>query len=154
MDIAHALSNLCRFNGHCPVFYSVAQHSVRVMRAVPPAFKLQALLHDSAEAYLGDVTSGLKDLLPSYKRLEMAVLGEILIKYGLDPTLSQVVRQADFALLVVESEELSMDIKIDKKAVTKPPIPIEPCNAWGPHESEARFLTAFTEAITIHGLAC
>ena len=53
-DIAHALANLCRFNGHTKHFYSVAQHCIEASRIVPPAYALQALLHDASEAYLAE----------------------------------------------------------------------------------------------------
>lgn len=65
-EIADALSKLCRFTGHTSKFYSVAEHSVRVARSVPLAHRVAALLHDAPEAYLGDVASPLRSVLPDY----------------------------------------------------------------------------------------
>lgn len=59
-DIAHHLATLNRFAGAPPVPYSVAQHSIVVVRIVEqlhaePLVALQALLHDAHEAYTNDV---------------------------------------------------------------------------------------------------
>ena len=51
-DIAHALTNLCRYNGHCRPFYSVAEHCVHVADLCRPELHYAALLHDAAEARL------------------------------------------------------------------------------------------------------
>jgi hypothetical protein len=70
-DIAHALSHLCRYNGHVRSFYSVAEHSVLMARhfIARRDYPLArwALLHDGSEAYLGDVIRPLKKALPDYK---------------------------------------------------------------------------------------
>ena len=83
-DIAHALSNQCRYNGHTSEFYSVAEHSVRVSSCLPPKHQLAGLLHDAAEAYLGDIVRPLKPLLEGYKALEHKTMKAILAGLGLD----------------------------------------------------------------------
>lgn len=59
-DIATALSNTCRYNGHTKRFYSVAEHCIRLSYAVTPSHAMAALLHDAAEAYVGDIIAPLK----------------------------------------------------------------------------------------------
>jgi uncharacterized protein len=76
MDIAHALSNIARFNGHTKYFYSVAQHSLFVSkelehRGYSPYVCLAGLLHDGSEAYICDIPTPLKNMLPDYKRMEL-----------------------------------------------------------------------------------
>ena len=59
-DIAHATANTCRWGGATTEFYSVAEHSIRVAERVSDNLKLAALLHDAAEAYLGDIPTPIK----------------------------------------------------------------------------------------------
>ncbi len=70
IDIAHGLSNLCRYAGHTTEFYSVAQHCVVMSRHVPQRLALTALFHDAAEALVGDMPTPLKALLEGYRTIE------------------------------------------------------------------------------------
>ena len=108
-DIAHGLSHLCRFNGHTRVFYSVAQHSVLVAEQLPKEHRLAGLLHDASEAYLGDVTTPLKLLMPGYREVEDRTMRAIFSCYGLPYPMPDCVKAADLVMLVTEKRDLVND---------------------------------------------
>ncbi|MGK0703705.1 HD family hydrolase [Yokenella regensburgei] len=108
-DIAVALSNICRFAGHLPEFYSVAQHAVLCSQIVPAEFALEALMHDAAEAYFQDIPAPLKRLLPDYQRIEEAMDIVIREKYGLPAVMSTPVKYADLIMLATERRDLDLD---------------------------------------------
>lgn len=92
-EIAHGLSQLCRFNGHTKFPYSVAQHSVYVarecLRRYPEYYEtaLACLLHDAAEAYVGDVIRPIKVLIaPIYAAIENRVQAAIWAHFQIEPT--------------------------------------------------------------------
>jgi 5'-deoxynucleotidase YfbR-like HD superfamily hydrolase len=108
-DIAHALSNLSRFTGHCRRFYSVAEHSLNVASYLPDRWKLSGLLHDAAEAYIGDMTRALKHhtLCGQYFReVEWPIEQAIQERFQLPEPDHELIKAADNAVLKVEQEQL------------------------------------------------
>ena len=105
-DIAWGISRECRFAGQCLDFYSVAQHSVLASRIVPKEYALEALLHDASEAFIKDLPSPLKNLLPEYSRIERILERTIRRKFGLPEKTSHPVRLADRILLATEKRDL------------------------------------------------
>lgn len=72
IDIAHALSNQCRYSGHVQFFYSVAQHCCLLSQWLAsnggtPLECLQILMHDAPEAYLVDIPRPVKQYMPQYR---------------------------------------------------------------------------------------
>jgi len=108
-DIAHALSLTCRFGGHCSEFYSVAEHSIRVMGIVTVKYKLEALLHDAHEAYLHDVPRPIKQDIPQYKILADNLQEAILTKFDCKTRNSKEVKKADDTMLATEARDLGFD---------------------------------------------
>lgn len=145
-DIGHALSMLCRFTGHTSRFYSVAEHSVHCSRLVPPEHQLQALLHDGAEAYIGDVSTPLKGLLPDYKRISKAVECAVMRAYMLPETLSDEVRAADLQMLGVERDALMPGIGewACLEGVYRPAIELQ---CWSPADAKTAFMDRLDEVI-------
>jgi hypothetical protein len=100
-DIAHALSMKCRYGGHCMKFYSVAEHSILVSRNCYK-HRLEALLHDAAEAYLCDLPSPVKPHIVGFKGIETAVEEAIATRFGLSYPWSWEVHEVDKRILIDE----------------------------------------------------
>jgi uncharacterized protein len=83
VDIAHHLSQVCRWAGATKKFYSVAQHSVFLSYIVPDHLQRWALVHDAAEAYIGDVTRPLKNMIPEIRAIEFRIMRAICTHFHL-----------------------------------------------------------------------
>jgi len=87
-DIAHSLSQICRFNGHTQRFYSVAEHSVNVSAVCEHLWGKRlayyGLLHDATEAYISDLPRPVKAMFPEIKKLEKEIWESMLEFFGLE----------------------------------------------------------------------
>ncbi len=144
-DIAHGLAFQCRFNGQTRSFYSVAQHSLFVAALVPARLKLAALLHDAAEAYLGDMVKPLKALFPEFSRMEQAVMAIIGQRFGTAGFDAPAIKRADLIALATEKRDLmpnSCEPWPTLSGIAPVPARIQPL---APHEAKAAFLGRFEE---------
>ena len=105
-DIAHGLAYQCRFNGQTSRFYSIAQHSLMVASILPDHLKLAGLLHDAAEAYVGDVVQPLKVLLPDYQSIENRFTQAIGLRFNVNLDHHPEVKPAGLIALATEKRDL------------------------------------------------
>lgn len=129
-DIAHALSQLCRWTGHTRFHYSVAQHSVYASLICPPEIAFDLLMHDTSEAYLGDMNRPLKHFTaagPAYCEIEEKVEKVIFEKFGLPYPMRPEVKKFDVQMLYAEKAQLMRVTKATAYEARK----------WGEDEVEA-----------------
>lgn len=100
-DIANALSHIPRWLGHTNKFYSVAQHCCWCYDNTK-GNKLEALMHDATEAYLSDIPSPLKALLPDYKKIENEIAVSIANKFNFKYPYSKITHAIDILALDFE----------------------------------------------------
>jgi len=152
-DIAHALAHLCRFTGHTNRFYSVAEHCVRMVQWGLPGPAALRLMHDATEAYIGDVSTPLKGLLPNYGVIELDIRNAIAERFGLErfhrPGCKEEVKEADRIMLAIERRDLLGEI--DHAAWGELPTPPERASngvvmaindyIWPPEDAKNYFIS-------------
>lgn len=144
-DIAHALSHVCRFGGHVRRFYSVAEHSVLVARCVPKIVGLAALLHDAAEAYLGDIPRPIKHSpeMDGWRKAEARVERAIAARFSIGWPMDGAIKQVDDRIILDEWAAL-MPATREYIGVSGEPLGVR-IEGWSPCRAAAEFLDAFEQ---------
>lgn len=152
-DLASALSNICRFSGHLPCFYSVAQHLVNTSRIVPVEFAFDALMHDTAEAFTNDLPTPLKWSLPIFKELEVKIESAMSRRFGFNYPYVPEVKLADTQMLLLEKKYVKLDDKewpnypdlapeVERELLSK--VDLKP---WQPVRAKREFLERYGQLL-------
>ncbi len=147
-DIAHHLSRICRWGGATKNFYSVAEHSVLLAayfdaRQGNRQLARWALLHDAAEAYLGDVVRPLKPYFAEFSRFESLLERMIWQRYGLDGELPAEVKAADTAIIGDERDQLfTTSLHARQKRQGETGLGIDMAQ-WPPEQASGVFLATY-----------
>ncbi len=147
-DLAAALSNVCRFSGHLPCFYSVAQHLVNTSRIVKPELAYDALMHDTSEAFTNDIPTPLKWALPVFKELEARIEEAMGKRFGFTYPYHPDVKLADTQMLLLEKKYIKQD---EHKWINYQDIEFEhlvdlvDLKPWQPIRAKREFLERYEE---------
>lgn len=149
-DVAHHLSMQVRFNGATKDFYSVAEHCVIGSHLVLPEHAFEFLMHDAAEAWLGDLIRPMKNhsvLGYEYKRVESVVESKVKQRWGLRNVTPVEVKRIDQAMCAIELQQVFLhppdgDLSVWRDIVASDCVPLQ---FWPWQEAERRFLARFYE---------
>lgn len=151
-DIAWSLARLCRFGGHTNTdhIYSVAQHSVLVSEDVPAEHALAGLMHDAHEAYLGDITRPVKDVIEqltggAFSRFETKLQLTVFEAFGIAWPIPETVGHADLVLLATERKRVLNKSPHEWDLELPEPKPIAINTFDRPIHWQAAFLKRFDE---------
>jgi hypothetical protein len=149
IDIAAALSKLCRYGGHCLRFYSVAEHCVLMARKAPAHLRLAMLLHDASEGLgLVDIPRPVKHAMPEYLAIERRLTAAVAHRFGLPNPLPPEVHQYDERIIVDERAQNMRDT--DHYWHHAPPR-VQPLGVrlqfWTPQQAKIEFLSDCAAAI-------
>lgn len=150
-DIASALSNVCRFSGHLPCFYSVAQHLVNTSRIVPVELAFTGLMHDTAEAFTNDLPTPLKWTLPIFKELETKIESAMGERFGFQFPYPPEIKEADTVMLILEKLYVKQDTSIWPNYEEWTAKKVEPyrqlvdLRGWQPGRAKREFLKRYWE---------
>ena len=148
-EVAHALSNICRFAGHVKEFYSVAEHCCRVADILPPAVKVYGLLHDAHEAFIGDVTTPVKQCLGKEAmkqfegNVEAPLMQAIYDAANIPPpdqSIIDAVKYADIVLLMTERRDLMSPTQRSWGSYETIPPLVERIEPWNPVKARFEFI--------------
>lgn len=148
--IAHALSMTCRFGGHCPQFYSVAEHCVHAFRLaerdrVDVNDRRAILLHDAAEAYVGDVVKPLKVILGAvFCDIENAIDAKIRERFAV-ASARPIIKHYDCLMLIAEKTAMWPDDAEEWEGFRGLSCPDVDLQYWRPDWARRQFLTCFDE---------
>ncbi len=113
LDMIHAISLSCRFNGHCSRLYTVGEHTLNgdfIIRKLAGDFaplRKSWFIHDLTEAYVGDVIRPVKRHLPEFKDIEKVFHKALCEKFGLQGVFNEEgVHQIDNYVVMWEKEYL------------------------------------------------
>lgn len=156
LDIAHSLSQQCRFSGHTRKFYSVAQHSVLVARHLTfraTNFLLAALLHDAPEAYLVDLPTPIKrnvSFTDEWRRLDSWIADSINEAFWVTTAGTvRIIKEIDHRMLLTEQRDLMCGADLNEMNIGWRGPVLEPFDftiePWSCEQAEEEFLTDFRE---------
>lgn len=150
-DIAHSLSLQCRYNGHVDRFYSVAEHCALLSQLFPddPGMALWALLHDAAEAYIGDMVRPLKKHMPMFMEIDDHITSLVAQRFELEGTvIPPEVHHVDSQILHNEREALMARVHPPQPwDVPGGPIPGVEIIGYSPEVIKKVYLSTFARLI-------
>jgi hypothetical protein len=142
IDIAHALSNICRFGGHSRPFYSVAEHCVILStceEAKGSGLQMELLLHDASEAYIGDVPAPIRKGIKEFEDVDNSISGVIARKFCLMVDMPLV---CELDQRILTTEAIMLKVRWQDWELSGEYLDVK-LHGWLPEEAEKQFLERY-----------